>query len=178
MIEGRFGSPAWITDALQAHFGAFDLDAAAEPWSAVVPRYTTKEQDVFKVRPAAKHAYGNWDYSKGQLGRFVPFARESVLEGRWREVTQLVPLYWSEGWFRHVLKPAGRVGRSEFRFKHLSHERLAEWTRYHFERLVVDVIPIAKRVEFRYPPGYTGARETARFSSVVVRFVSPDVADR
>lgn len=171
-----FATPHWLTDALQAHFGAFDVDLAAEPWSAVVPRFITKEQDLFKVKPRARHGFGNWPYSKGSLDAFVGFARESVLAGRIKAVTQLVPHYTAEGWWRHVETPEGRVLGAEWRYGHIDNVRLWNWKRLVTDLLVIDVIPIAKRISFRFPPRYAGAREGARFSSAVVRFVSPEVA--
>lgn len=185
MNENRFGTPDWLTEALQIHFGPYDLDWCAEPWSALATRFITEQQDVFKVRPHAEHAFGNHPYGKeedkhgnlgkGLLAKFVGFARESVLEGRIKRMTQLVPHYTAEGWWRLVEKPEGRVLGSEYRFMHIGHPRLANWTRIFSERLTIDVIPISGRLKHRYPPRYTGAREMARFSSVVVRFSQPGV---
>lgn len=175
MTEDRFGTPLWLVDALQENFGPFNLDWCAEPWSAVAERFITAEQDVFKVRPRGRHVFGNHPYSKGSLERFVSFARESVLEGRIWQMTQLVPHYTAEGWWtRHVAKPEGRVLKAEWRYGQLSHPRLANWFRVECDRLFVDIIPIKGRLEHRYPPRYTGARETARYSSAVVRFINPE----
>lgn len=178
MTDDRFGSPQWLTDALQAHFGKFDLDWCAEPWSAVVPRFITEQQDVFKVRPTAEHGYGNHPYSRGSLHRFVAFARESVLEGRIAEMTQLVPHYTAEGWWQMVEKPEGRVLGAEWRYGQIAHPRLANWRRLLTERLTIDVIAVSQRLEHRFPPRYTGARETARYSSAVVRFSKPQASLR
>lgn len=171
-----FGSPMFLVDALQRHFGKFDLDWCAEPWSAVAPRYITEQQDVFRVKPRAKHGYGNHPYSKGSLLRFVGFARESVLEGRIGAMTQLVPHYTAEKWWGLAIKPEGRVLRCEWRYGQIKHERLRNWLRLVSERLIIDIIPVSGRITHRWPPRYAGARESARFSSVVVRFVSPRCA--
>lgn len=170
MTEDRFGSPLWLTDALQEHFGSFTVDLCAEPWSAVVPYFITEQMDVFRVKPEGQHGWMNPPYSKGSLQRFVGFARESVLKGRLKEVTLVVPHYTAEGWWEHVATPEGRVIRAEFNYRHIRHERLEAWSRHISEGLMIDTIPIARRVEFRPPPRYVGARESARFSSVVVRF--------
>lgn len=176
MTENRFGSPLWLTDELQRYFGKFTLDMAAEPWSALVPNYITKEQDVFRVKPVTDHGFGNWPYGPGQLLRFVPFARESVVEGRVQECTQLVPHYTAEGWWRFVMKPEGKVKRAEWRYDWIGHPRLKNWTRYFSERLVIDIIEVQGRLSHRFPPRYDGARAISRHSSVVVRFLSPEAA--
>lgn len=187
MNDNRLGTPDWLTDALQGHFGPYDLDWCAEPWSAVVENFITEHQDVFKVRPHADHAFGNHPYGKaedettGKLGKgllesFVGFARESVLEGRIKRITQLVPHYTAEGWWGLVEKPEGKVLGAEWRYGHIAHPRLANWKRLISEKLVVDIIAIKGRLKHRFPPrGYNAAREMARFSSVVVRFVRPGV---
>lgn len=176
MNENRFGSPTWITDALQAHFGEFNVDLAAEPWSAVVGRYITEQQDVFKVRPRCAHGFMNPPYGPGQLERFVSFARDSVVEKRIDALTLLVPHYTAEGWWRHVEKPEGRALGAAWNYGHINHPRLKEWTRLRSSRLSIDLIKVKGRLGFRFPPRYQGARTIARFSSVVVRFVHPEAA--
>lgn len=177
MVEDRFGTPMFLTDALQAHFGRFDLDLAAEPWSAVCDALITKEQDLFKQRMMhLGHGYLNPPYSKGSLARFVSYARERVVACDWYAVTLLVPAYSGEGWFQCIGDPVGKVLKTEYRYRQIAHPKLARWTRYMSEGLVTDIIPIAGRITFRFPPGYRGARESARFSSVVVRFTHPEAA--
>lgn len=176
MTEDRFGSPVWLTDALQKHFGKFDVDLAAEPWSAVVPRFITEHQNLFVVQPRAKHGYGNWPYGPGQLARFVPFARDQVLEGRIKALTQLVPHYTAEGWWQHIAKPEGRIDKTEWRYQHINHPRLHNWMHIETARLHIDLITVKGRLAHRFPPRYSGARAISRHSSVVVRFVHPDAA--
>lgn len=176
MTENRFGSPLFLTDALQRHFGKFDVDLAAEPWSAVVPRFITAEQDLFRVKPRAKHAYLNPPYGPGELARFVPFARASVLEGRLGAVTMLVPDHGAEGWAQHVEMPEGRIVGSEWLYGAISHERLRRWIRLTSKGLIIDIIRVKGRLAHRFPPRYVGARAISRHSSAVVRFVHPGAA--
>lgn len=173
--EDRLGTPWWLLDQLQQLWGRFTFDLAAEPWSAVVESYVSEQQDLFKVglNLVTPHGFGNWPYGRGQLIRFVPFAREMVLSGRVPMLTQLLPNYSAEGWFQHLLRPEGRVRKAEWLYGRAGHERLKNWTRYTSDRLVVDLITIKGRVEHRYPPRYTKKRGPSPFSSVVARFSLP-----
>lgn len=176
MTEDRFGSPLWLTDTLQEHFGPFTIDLCAEPWSAIVPRFITEQEDVFKYTGPVKHGYANDPYGPGQLARFVPYMREKVVAKKWEAVTKLVPHYTAEGWWQHVTKPEGRVLECQWRFGQIRHERLKNWVRLVSEGLVIDLITIKGRLKHRFPPRYSGQRTIARYSSVVVRFSTPEVS--
>jgi hypothetical protein len=174
--EDRFGSPLWLTEHLQKYFGRFTHDLASEPWSAVAPVFITKQMNLLTQGGGALlvgHGYGNYPYGRGELKRFMPFVREQVIAGHFRQVTNLVPHYTADGWFTSVLKPAGKVLGGEWRFDWLGHPRLSNWVRAVSERLIVDVITIKGRLSHRYPPRYTGKRSIAPFSSAIVRFVHP-----
>lgn len=176
MNEDRFGTPLWLFGLIEEHFGKVDLDAAAEGWSALAPRFVTKQDNLFKVEPArlqARHAFGNWPYGRGQLIQFVPFARQMTVHGYWRQCTQLVPHYTDTEWWARAVKPEGKVLSAEWRYRWLP-EPLQNWTRLVSEGLTIDVIAINQRLEHRFPPRYKGAREGARFPSAILRFSSPD----
>ncbi len=168
-MTDSWGSPLWLVAMLAERFGPFDLDAAAERWSAICRRFVTKQQDIFVNPPEADNAWMNPPYSKGNLGEFVPYARHLVLERTWKRGTLLVPHYTSEGWWQHVVRPEGPVTGAEWRFGELPHP-LRSWTRYHSRYLTTDVILPAGRLVHRVPPTWRGARESARFASAVVIF--------
>lgn len=174
MNEDRFGTPLSLFHRIQKAFGRVDCDCAAEPWSALCARYITAQQDFFKVRPRGQHGFGNWPYSRGSLIRFMPEARQLVLDGHFAEFTNLVPHYTDTEWWKRSTKPEGKVLRAEWRYGWLP-EPLQAWTRYISAKLIIDVIEIDGRLEHRFPPRYTGAREIARFPSAIVRFVRPNV---
>lgn len=172
--EDRMGTPWWLLDHLQGLFGKFTKDLAAESWSAVCESFITEEMDLFKQRHLrTEHGFGNWPYGRGQLIRFVPHARQLVLDERVNQLTQLVPHYTADGWWQHVAKPEGRVKKAEWKYGHAGHERLKDWVRLTSERLVIDVIAVRGRLEHRYPPRYRGKRGPSPFSSAVVRFSLP-----
>lgn len=172
--ENRFGSPLFLVNHLQRYFGRFTCDLAAEPWSAVASGFITKEMDLFKqLQLRVKHGYINFEYGPGQLKRATEFVRDRVTQGWFEQVTQLVPHYTADGWWRNMTAPKGRVLRAEWRYDWLGHPRLKNWTRLFSEGLTVDVITVDGRLKHRYPPGYKGKRSIAPFSSAVVRFSQP-----
>jgi hypothetical protein len=172
--EDRFGTPLWLVDVLQSNFGKFTYDLASEPWSSVAPAFITKQMNLFKL-PELRvvHGFGNWPYGRGQLKRFVPFVRDRVVNGRFAQVTQLVPHYSADGWWQYVTKPEGKVISAEWRYDWLGHPRLKNWHRLVSAGLIIDVITISGRLKHRYPPRYSGKRSIAPFSSAVVRFSKP-----
>lgn len=172
MNEDRFGTPLWLFARIEQAFGRVHLDAAAEPWSALTERFITKQQNVFRIRTHAAHAFGNWPYGRGQLLQFVPHARQMVLDATWESCTQLVPHYTDTEWFQRAIAPEGKALACEWRYGWLA-EPLEQWTRYVSEGLVTDVISISRRLEHRFPPRYAGAREVARFPSALLRFTRP-----
>lgn len=171
-MNDSWGTPRALVAQLADAFGPFDLDAAAEPWSAVCKRFVTKRQNLFKHAPAAERVFLNPPYSRGNLVRFVSFAREQVLTGRWGSCTLLVPHYTSEGWWRHVVRPEGKARGAEWRRGRLRHP-LEQWVRLISERLVVDIVSLSGRQEFLEPPKWRGKVDGARFASAVVVFSEP-----
>lgn len=169
-MNDSWGSPLWLVRRLEDRFGPITLDAAAEKWSAVAPYFVTQRQNVFRCPPPTRHAYLNPPYSRGNLGRFVPHARDLVVRGHWRACTLLVPHYTSEGWWRHVVRPEGRARGAQWRFGELP-SPLSQWVTLKSAGLEVDIIEVAERLKFRTPPTWRGqGGESARYASVVVRF--------
>lgn len=173
-MSDKWGSPLWLVALLAKLWGAFDLDAASERWSAVAPRYITERQDIFSRRRRARRVYLNPPYSKGNLLRFVGFARDQVLLGVWGTCTLLVPHYTAERWWaRYVARPEGKPLSAEWDYGALPRP-LQSWLRLHSEHLTTDIILPEGRLVHRTPPDWDGAaEESARYSSAVVRFSRP-----
>ncbi len=165
-----WATPRPLVCLLDAHFGPFDLDAAAAPWNAVCSRYVTKRDNVLKNPPRARRVWLNPPYSRGMLDKFVGLARKLVLSGHWGSCTLLVPHYSSEGWWqRHVARPEGRPSGADWLWGRID-APLRHHVRLKSEGLTVDVLEPEGRVRFvrLKPEGRKG--QGAAFASAVVHF--------
>lgn len=169
-------TPRWFFEACERTWGPFDLDAAADKWNHQVDRYVTAKQDLLKSRPRARRAWLNPPYSRGQLDRFLGFARESVLERRWGRAVCLVPVDPSARWWQRQLETPAKLGRLT-----------AEWLHGHFPApftnairrscpiLSTTIVYAPTRLRFDEPGGSAHRSTGAKQPSVVVVFDRADV---
>lgn len=77
----------------------FDVDGAASPKNAQLPKFWTPRMDAFKQDPAGLRVYSNHPYSKGQCDRWHAHAREAVQFNGCHLWGLHSPAHTSEGWW-------------------------------------------------------------------------------
>lgn len=78
----NWGTPQWLFDRLDKQFGPFDLDAAAESWSAKCDRYLTREVDALGPDPwPGDRVWLNPPYKRDLLIRFLRKSIEHAVGG-------------------------------------------------------------------------------------------------
>lgn len=168
-------TPNWLVEQLARAFGPFELDVAAAPWNHQAPRFFTREQDALKRRWFGR-CWMNPPYSRGNLGEFVPYAREQVVSGRAELVAGVVPHSTADKWWGHVVRPEGRVLKAETRWARLPWP-FQDWRVMRSAGLTVHVIPVMKRVAFLCKVSgrsqVVGWRSNARGSHVAICFERP-----
>lgn len=144
----NWGTPQWLFDRLDREFGPFDLDAAAEPWSAKCERYITREVDALGPNPwPAERVWLNPPYKRELLIRFLRKSIEHAAAGGL--VCALLPVRTEMHWWCDLV--------------------VTEAAEIHF---------IRGRVAFRPPPGHDLSPRGNRpvFASAVVVFGGPGAA--
>lgn len=174
-------TPRWFFRLCSRAFGPFDLDACAARWNAQCRRYVTKEQDIFRWHPPSRRSWRNPPYSRGNLNRHLEHARGVLLAGVVQRYVNLVPADPSTDWWKkHIMRPEGRVVRSEWLWGQLP-EPLGNTTRYVSKGLVVTLSLVDGRLPFDGPDGPVGGdvderRPTGAMQpSALVVFERPDV---
>lgn len=102
----EWATPPSFVAALEAEFGAFDLDPCAREESAKAPLYYTQEDDGLK-QPWRGRVFVNPPYSKPE-----PWVKKAIDEYRTRrsvnpveEVFLLLPAATDVGWFHDLILP-------------------------------------------------------------------------
>lgn len=164
-------TPRRFFEACDRLWGPFDLDAAAAKWNRQVERYVTAEQDLFALRPRARRVWLNPPYSRGQLDRFLSFARDSVLRGRWGRVVCLVPVDPSSQWWQRQLETPAKPGRLSAVWLY---DRYPKPFGFAHQRscpaLSITTVYVPQRLRFDEPGGFAHRSTGAKQPSVVVVF--------
>lgn len=163
--SNEWGTPDELFGALNGLYGPYVIDVACTAENTRCHYSLTREKDALTRSWGGRmmRAWCNPPYGpRGSLDHWVSYARAQVLDAL-SLVTLLVPHYTADGWWQHVVDPEGPM---------LS--VAADWTtiglrtRYTYEDLVVDVLPIRGRVRFKR---LDGSKATcAAFSSCAVTF--------
>ena len=146
----NWGTPQWLFDRLDQRFGPFDLDAAAEAWSAKCERYLSREVDALGPDPwPGKRVWLNPPYKRELLIRFLRKSIEHAAAGGL--VCALLPVRTETCWWCDLVA----VKAAEIHF-------------------------IRGRVAFQPPPGRDLSPRGNRpvFASAVAVFYGPHVGDR
>lgn len=104
-----WGTPQWLFDRLDRQFGPFDLDAAAEPWSAKCDRYITPEEDALGLGPwPGERVWLNPPYRRELLIGFLEKALDHAARGVL--VCALLPVRTETDWWCDLVVPnAGEI---------------------------------------------------------------------
>ncbi len=145
----EYGTDPWVWEPVKAKYRPV-LDAAAAPWSAKCRFFWTKSDNALtKHWHRFRVVWLNPPYSKGLVGRFMAKAREEALLG-----ARVICLIWGSSdtrWYRdNVSRP---IGAGAFVRAELVDEAWGPGTRYEWERLVVTVYDVSKRLEFIHESG-------------------------
>lgn len=168
--RGLSNSDEWRTpdrlfNACTDHYGPFALDAAAAKWNARCSKYFTKRESGLR-RPWRGRTWCNPPYSRGNLLRWVGYARDQVVTNQTGLVCMLVPAYTSERWWQlHVMPPFGihRPLRAEM----LRRPGIGAGWRTWWASFCVEVVFVEGRLRFRHE---SGVQDSARHPSAVVVF--------
>lgn len=156
-------TPRAVFNACSAHYGPFDLDAAAAPWNAQCEKFLTKKQNAFRQEWRGR-VWLNCPYSRGNLIKWTALARIKVETRAVQLVCMLVPAYTSELWWhRNVMAP----GRGRSSLLRVDRGGIGTGWRATYADLVVEVVFVAGRLRFRHE---TGVADSARHPSTVVVF--------
>lgn len=111
MTYNTWATPRWLFEQLSREHGPFDLDAAAERWSACCPRYLVPPLDPDADRAAGIDALALDDWPGRRiwlnppygpyLGRFLERAAREAAKGK--VVVALVPSRTDTTWWHDVV---------------------------------------------------------------------------
>lgn len=167
-------TPRWFFEACDRLWGPFDLDAAADGWNHQVDTYVTRKQDLFRLRPCARHVWLNPPYSRGQLDRFLGLARDMVLDGRWGRVVCLVPVDPSSQWWQRQIETPAKRGKLEAQWLYGQlPPPFTHATRRSCPALSITTVFAPQRLRFDEPGGFSHRSTGAKQPSVVVVFERP-----
>src|SRR4051812_5211986 len=109
-LSDEYRTPARVFVPLHVRY-RFTRDVAAARWNAKLPTYWTKRDNALRRRWSGRN-WMNPPYSRGNLARWMGYARTEVIRHSAELVGCLVPAYTSEGWWHDAVEaPAGRLLR-------------------------------------------------------------------
>lgn len=147
----------------------FTVDAAAARWNAQLPRFWSKRNSAFKQLPKDERGWCNPPYSRGNLDRWMGWARTAVVMLEADLFAMHVPAYTSEGWWTKTVVPGhGPLQHvDELRLPGFAHGYRRVW-----KYLATDVWFYEGRVRHQER---NGAEGSARHASALVVFGHPSV---
>lgn len=163
----EWSTPRVIFEQLHEKY-RFTLDGAASGLNARLPNYLTKEMDALSLNVGKHRVWLNPPYSRGNLYRFVTWARRQAQKGAL--VCCLVPAYTCERWWQNSVFNADAMDLGGYVGTEGDTDEIGLWTTYRWKSLEVSVHFPAGRLKFVEASGATGP---ARFSSAVLVFEPP-----
>ena len=94
----EWGTPRWFFDELNEEF-QFTIDACANRYNYLLPRYWTKEQDCKKQDWTGEVVFINPPYSQPNLEEIVPYCAA----GQAWTVVAILPVNTSTRWFHKYI---------------------------------------------------------------------------
>lgn len=104
-------TPFWLFDRLHEEF-SFDIDAAAQPHNAKLPRFWSPEEDGLRQPWGGLRVFVNPPYSAGRKAHWIAKAATEVGFGGCPLVVALIPADTETFWWHDVLMPSA----AEIRF--------------------------------------------------------------
>ena len=97
-------TPHWLFDRLHAEFG-FDVDGAAQPHNAKLPRFWTPEEDGLSQPWRGLKVFVNPPYLGGRKAHWVTKAAEETRSGGCPLVVMVLPADTEAFWWHDIVMP-------------------------------------------------------------------------
>jgi hypothetical protein len=165
--SNEYKTPAKTFRPLDARYH-FNRDVAAAPWNAQCDRFFTKRDNAL-AQPWFGRCWMNCPYTRGNVPKWMGYARNEVLRGRAELVGCLVPGHTAEAWWDLVDQASTAKGWENSEFHN---HGLGSTTILMDADLTVEITRLRGRRSFL---SRQGRLTSARFPSVFIAYVRPDV---